>query len=101
MSVLVPKSACFFFTSDEASGARNVSQDGSKFTVYLDRPISIPKSAMDCTIEVNQATIWNTSYNISSAFNNNVFAYRTGNVNFQFTIVSCHQMLLIFTFKEA
>ena len=54
MSVLVPKSQAFFFSSDETSGARNVSADGSTFTIYLDTPISLPQAAMDATIEVSQ-----------------------------------------------
>ena len=78
MSVLIPKSMAFFFSSDETTGARNVSADGSKFTVYLDTPISLPSSAMDATIEITQASIWNTSYNVSASFGNNIFRFQTG-----------------------
>jgi len=78
MSVLVPKSQAFFFSSDTTSGARNVSTDGSKFTIYLDTPISLPQAAMNATVEVSQASIWNVSYNISADFANNNFNFVSG-----------------------
>ena len=77
MSVLIPKSTSFFFSSDPANKAHNVSVDGSQFTVVMDTPISLPQGAMSATLSVSQASIWNTSYNISAAFSNNVFAFRS------------------------
>ena len=71
MSVLIPKSTSFFFSSDAANKAQNVSEDGSQFSVVLDTPISLPQGALSATLSVNQASIWNTSYNISASFGNN------------------------------
>ena len=71
MSVLIPKSTSFFFSSDPTDKAQNVSQDGSEFTVVLDTPISLPQNAMSATLSVSLASIWNTSYNISASFGNN------------------------------
>ena len=71
MSVLIPKSTSFFFSSDTLVGAQNVSVDGSEFTVVLDAPIALPQGAMSATLAVSQASVWNTSYNISAAFGNN------------------------------
>ena len=71
MSVLIPKSTSFFFSSDPLNKAQNVSQDGSEFSVMLDTPISLPQGAVSATLCVNQASIWNTSYNISASFGNN------------------------------
>ena len=79
MSVLIPKSASFFFSSDPANQAQNVSADGSQFTVVLNSPLALPKGAMAATLSVSQANIWNTSYNISAAFGNNVFRFRSAN----------------------
>ena len=79
MSVLIPKSASFFFSSDSANQAQNVSADGSQFTVVLNSPLALPKGAMAATLSVSQANIWNTSYNISAAFGNNVFRFRSAN----------------------
>jgi D-aminopeptidase len=75
MSVRIPKSTSFFFSSDPANKAQNVSEDGSQFTVVLDTPISLPQGAMSATLSVTQASIWNTSYNISASFGNNSFYF--------------------------
>jgi len=86
MSVLIPKSASIFFSSDPSVGASNLSSDGSTFTVYLDSPISIPKSAVDCSIEVIQSSIWNTSFNIATDFQNNNFTFTSGGIVRSLTI---------------
>ena len=86
MSILVNKTASIFFSSDTTVGARNVSPDGSTFTVYLNTPIGIPKAAVDASISIQQASIWNTSYNISADFNNNNFTFTSGAVTHSLTI---------------
>ena len=86
MSILVPKTASIFFSSDPTVGASNISADGSSFTVYLNTPLGIPKSAVDATLEVISASIWNTSYNISADFLNNNFTFTTGGVPRSITI---------------
>ena len=75
MSVIVKKQRSMFFSSDPRNGAKNVSNDGSSFTVALNSPLSIPKGAVMCELGVSQASIWNTSPNISPSFENNLFGY--------------------------
>ncbi len=67
----------YFFSSDERNGAQNKSPDGSVFSVQLNNPISIPKAAMYCTLEVTSATIWNNTPNISEAIGNNKLYFHT------------------------
>jgi len=86
MSVLIPKSASIFFSSDPSVGAKNISSDGSTFTVYLNTPIGIPKSAVDATIEISSASVWNTSFNISADFSNNNFTFTSSAVVHSITI---------------
>lgn len=77
MAVLLEKSYSYIFNSDPASGAQQISADGSSFTVTLNLPISIPSSAVDAIGGVLQANIWNTSPNISALFSNNTFTFTT------------------------
>ena len=84
MSVLIPKSASFFFSSDPANQAQTVSADGSQFTVVLNSPLGLPRGVMSPSLSITQASIWNTSYNISAAFGNNAFRFRTANNTFDF-----------------
>jgi len=86
MSVLIPKSTSFFFSSDPLVGAQNVSVDGSEFTVVLDAPIALPQGAMSATLSVSQASVWNTSYKISAAFGNNEIMIVEGEVPFTLII---------------
>ena len=53
---------------------------GNDFIVTLNTPISVPKNAVYCTLEVVSASIWNTSPNISAEIGNNMF-YVTINGN--------------------
>lgn len=77
MAVLVEKQISYIFNSDPASGSVNLSSDGSVFSVVLNTAISIPRGAVSALGGVVQANIWNTSPNISPAFNNNVFTFTT------------------------
>lgn len=75
---LLEKEQSYIFSSSTASGATNVSADGSAFSVVFTSPLSIPKdNVMDCSVGVVQAQIWNTSPNISPDFKNNIFEYTT------------------------
>lgn len=84
MSVIVKKQVCYTFSSNTATGARNIQNDGASFSVALNSPICIPKGSVDCTLEVLQAAIWNTSPNIAAAFGNNQlrFSYAGNFYNF-------------------
>ena len=74
---LLTKELSLFFSSSEANGAENVSSDGSRFSVILDNPIKIPSTAINCTLGVVSASIFNTSPNISQDFGNNQFKFTT------------------------
>jgi len=74
---LYPVTQSYFFSNDPNSGARQVSADGSRFTVQLDSPIEVPEDAIGASLSVSQATIWNVSYNISASISNNIFKFTT------------------------
>ena len=77
MAVLLEKTFSYIFNSDTASGAQQVSADGSVFSVTLNLPISIPRGAIEASAGVLQANIWNTSPNIAASFGNNIFTFTT------------------------
>lgn len=56
-------------SSDEAVGAINKSADGSQFEVQLDDPISIPASAQNCVLEIQESSIWWVIPNIITGIN--------------------------------
>jgi hypothetical protein len=74
---LLTKELSLFLSSSANAGATDISLDGSKFSVSLDTPIRIPSNALDCTLSVIQANIWNVSPNISLALGNNLFRFTT------------------------
>ncbi len=76
----------FFFSSDPENKAQNVSADGSQFTVVLDRPLSLPTNSVDAKLSVLQASIWNSSPNISPSFNNNIFRFRASGTYYTLTM---------------
>jgi hypothetical protein len=75
MSVIVNKSITLTFTNNPALGATQISADGSQFSVSLDNPINIPKSAVSCTGEIISASVWYVQPNISTTLKNNNFTY--------------------------
>lgn len=77
---VVEQQLSFFFSSDTANGAQNVSSDGSEFDIHLNSAIHLPENAVYAYLGVSQASIWNLSPNISSAFSNNQFSFTTSNV---------------------
>ena len=74
---LLEQSQSYIFSSSTASGATNVSSDGSTFNVNLSPPIVIGPDVLDCSIGVLQASVWNTSYNIASDYKNQNFTFTT------------------------
>lgn len=67
--------ACLIFSSDPNLGARNIQFKGSKFTVFSNAsPFFIGSdTSRDCTVEVIQASVWNSQPNISPEYDNNRF----------------------------
>jgi len=86
MTNYVPREMSFLFSSDPANGALNVSQLGSRFTVQLDNPIALGNNAKAPTIEVQQASIWYTTPNISANKGNDQFHFTVGVTSYSFTI---------------
>lgn len=76
----------YIFSSNPANGALNVTDNGSHFSVVLDTPIAIPADAKACTAEMQGASIWYVSPNISASIGNNEFYFIVGGVPEQFTI---------------
>lgn len=74
-SLLIPKVSSYTFSSDPAVGAINVRNNGSSFSVNLNRAIAIPRGSVDCTVDVIQANIWYVMPNISAALGNNNFYF--------------------------
>lgn len=75
-TAIVPFEKSYFFTTSSPSADAIVSQDGSTLSVTLNSPgIEVPAAGLSATFEVESASIWNTSANISVKKNNNVFSY--------------------------
>jgi hypothetical protein len=71
--MLVPEELNFIVTSDPAQGAKNVSKNGSRFTVKLEEAIEIPRNAMNVNLSVPEATIWWTVPNIITGENDRLY----------------------------
>jgi hypothetical protein len=69
--MLLEKQNSYIFSSNPENGAVNVTPDGSSFSVQLNSPVTIPAEAVYATLEVVQANVWWTVFNISAANNNN------------------------------
>ena len=92
MSVLLEREKSFYITSNitgiTASDGSIVAQDGTvlspdKSTIFLtyDSPgISLPPSAVDITFHIENASLWNTSPNISAELKNNKLDYLINNI---------------------
>jgi len=79
-SVIINREESYFFSSNNTDQNSIVSNDGSTLTLSLDNPIGIPSSAVNATVEVQQANIWHTSPNISELKKNNQFNYSINGV---------------------
>lgn len=84
--MLIEKQLPIFFNSAEATGAKKVGTLGNQFEVSLHSPIAIPQDAENCTIEVVQASVWNTSPNISPLYNNDHFYISYSGVDYDIFI---------------
>ena len=80
-SILLPRVISCAFSSDPAQGALNVHNNGSSFTVALNKPISIPAAAVSCTVDVIQSNIWFVTPNISADLKNNNFYFSSAVTN--------------------
>lgn len=69
---LIEKENTYFFTSADSQLNKSGYKDlnGSRFSVKLNNEISVPRSAVDVTIECVSANIWFTQPNISAELQN-------------------------------
>jgi hypothetical protein len=77
MAVTYQKSVTYYFSSDPAVGALNISPGGDAFSVQLNTPLSIPRGALACDLSVVSASIPYVNPNISAALSNNNFTFTT------------------------
>ena len=81
MSAILAKEESFYFSTDTRNDPNvTVSADGSSMSINLDNPIEISRASVHSTLEVQSATIWNVSPNISSQFGNNKLTYYINNI---------------------
>jgi hypothetical protein len=69
----VPHEINLLVTSDPASGAINVSPDGSSFEIQLENAIKIPDEAINATISVEEATVWWSIPNVVTGVNDKLY----------------------------
>ena len=72
---LLPKEKSYFFSTANLDANSVLSSDRSKLTITLDSPIEVSAGAIDATLEVETASLWHTSPNISEDKKNNTFSY--------------------------
>ncbi len=73
-------------SSDPLAGAENISDDGALFEINLEQGILIPKEAKNLSVRVDEATVWNNVFNISSLLNNTQLYVLENGVNRVVTI---------------
>lgn len=73
-------------SSSEIAGATNKTLNGSSFEIQLKQPIMIPRNVVNCTVQVDEATVWWTSPNISVAQNNNILQLQYDSIDYTLTI---------------
>lgn len=60
-------------SSSTSDGAQDKSDDGSSFSITLDRPIEIPSHAKHCWVECQSSEVWNTVPNIITGVNDKLY----------------------------
>ena len=69
-----------------SSKGENTSALGSTFTYHFRTPLRIPVDAHDCTISLNQASLWYVQPNISAALGNNEMVFGCDEVDWVFVL---------------
>jgi len=70
---MVQQEISILVSSDPASGARNVSADGSQFEIQLEGALSIPAEAVNITLDVEESTVWWVVPNIITGVNDKLY----------------------------
>lgn len=68
----IQKEFSMIISSDTDNGAINKSSDGSRFEIQLENGLEIPKGAHNITVQVENATIWNSVPNIITNVNDQI-----------------------------
>jgi len=68
----IQKEFSMIISSDTDNGAINKSSDGSRFEIQLENGLEIPKGAHNVTIQVENATIWNSVPNVITGTNDRI-----------------------------
>ena len=76
-SVVYTKTLSMYFSSDTKTGASNIQQNGSVFSITLNSPLVIPRGALDVSLAVVSASIPYVNPNISPLLFNNEFKFTT------------------------
>jgi len=81
MSIIENQTSFFVSTSPELIDDNvTVSSDGSRINISLDTPLTFSSGSISTTVEVQKASIWNSSPNISALLGNNKFYYLIASV---------------------
>ena len=70
---LVREEISLLVNSDPATGAINVSSDGSQFTIQLQDGIKVPKEAKNVHVSLQESTVWWTIPNILTGVNDKLY----------------------------
>jgi len=73
VKTLVREEISLLVNSDPATGASNVSSDGSQFTIQLQDGIKIPKDAKNVHVSLQESTVWWTIPNILTGINDTLY----------------------------
>lgn len=68
------QSFSWLFSSSPVLGATSITPDGSQFTAVLPEAFQLPQNATNVTLEVNAATIWYNTFNVTAE--NNQFRFQ-------------------------
>lgn len=87
--MVYPVEVNLLVSSNPANGAKNVSADGSSFSVQFQDPLVIPKNARAITISVEESTIWWVIANVETGKNDRFYvtAPNTLGVQTNFVVV--------------
>ena len=73
-------------SSDVNAGAQNLSDDNALFEINLEQGIRIPRDAKNLSVRVDEATVWNNVFNISTVLGNTQLYVLENGVNRVVTI---------------
>ena len=73
--MIIERQASFLFSSDPEAGAQALTKDKDSFVAVLSEPISVPKEALYCSVELINAVVVNVMPNVSEEIGNNKLSF--------------------------